>query len=96
MPTGYTASYVILRMCTCAGTPGANVCTINAVPNVTNICQGVASQGTFNGTGDYAYKGLTGAEASQVATGSPYYRVVARVVGPRNTTSFVETVVTLQ
>lgn len=96
IPSGYTATYVITRMCTCAGAVGANVCTINGVPNQTNICAGLASAGAFHGIATYDYRGLTGAEAAQVATGSPFFRVVARVVGPRNTTSFVETVVTLE
>lgn len=91
MPSGYTASYVITRMCSCDGAP-ASIC-----PNGSyNICAGAAGAGRFHGTADYVYRGLEASEASRVATGSPYYRIVSRVVGPRNTTSFVETVVTLE
>lgn len=96
MPSGYTAFYVITRMCTCEGAVGANVCTVGAATNQTNVCAGLATAGAFHGIATYDYRGLTGAEASKVATGAPYFRVVTRVVGPRNTTSFVETVVTLE
>jgi type IV pilus assembly protein PilX len=96
LPSGYSATYVITRMCTCDGAPGANICTVNSVPNMANICAGVATQGPFHGIPTYDYKAATGTEWSQVATGSPYYRVVARIVGPRNTMSFIETVVTLE
>lgn len=92
MPSGYSASYIITRMCTCDGAPGAIVCA----GATANVCVGMAGVGRFHGTASYDYRGLTGAEQSLVATSSPYYRVVTRVVGPRNTTSFVETVVTLQ
>ena len=95
LPAGYTASFVITRMCTCAGTsaaPGAAVCT--GLTN--NICAGVDLAGRFHDTPDYAQRGQSGAEAAMHATSSPYYRVVTRVVGPRNTMSFIETVVTLQ
>lgn len=91
MPNGYSASYVITRMCACDGAP-ASICPNGAY----NICAGTAGTGRFHGTPDYVYRGLEAEEASRVATGSPYYRVVTRVVGPRNTTSFVETVVTLE
>lgn len=96
LPSGYSASYIITRMCTCEGAAGANVCTINSVPNMANICAGVLAQGPFHGIGTYDYRDLTGVEASMVANSSPYYRVVARVVGPRDTTSYVETVVSLE
>jgi Tfp pilus assembly protein PilX len=92
LPDGYQGSYVITRMCTCAGSPGANVCS----GSETNICAGLAGQTGFHGTALYTYRGLTGQEASLVATASPYYRVVTRVLGPRNTVSFVESVVTLE
>lgn len=91
MPNGYSASYVITRMCTCDGAP-ASLCPSGAY----NICAGTSGPGRFHGTPDYVYRGLENEEASRVATGSPYYRVITRVIGPRNTTSFVETVVTLE
>jgi hypothetical protein len=102
LPAGYTATYVMTRMCTCAGpsaAPGAPVCNLTDYTDTgsaVNICAGVDSADRFHDTPDYAQRGQTGAEASSHATSSPYYRVIARVVGPRNTTSFVETVVTLQ
>lgn len=95
MPSGYTASYVITRMCSCDGAPAA-MCTAGPYIGKYNICSGTASKGAFHGSPDYVYRGLQADEASRVATGSPYYRIVTRVVGPRNTTSFVETVITLE
>lgn len=91
MPSGYSASYVITRMCTCDGAPAAT-----CGGGRDNICAGMAGKGRTHFTVDYAYRGLKSEEASRVATGSPYYRIITRVVGPRNTTSFVETVVTLE
>lgn len=91
MPSGFSASYVITRMCACDGAPAA-LCPSGSY----NICAGTASAGGIHGTPDYVYRGLQGGEAARVATGSPYYRVITRVVGPRNTASFVETVVTLE
>ena len=93
MPAGYTASYIITRMCFCDGAstgycPGSTT-TINS-------CVGVAGAGRFHETSTYDNRGLSGAESGRVAAGvSPYYRVVTRVAGPRNTVSFVETMVTL-
>jgi hypothetical protein len=92
MPAGYSASYITTRMCFCDG-PAAGYCTGTSSEN---SCVGLSSRGRFHGTPDYGYRGLTGAEAGRVAGGqSPYYRIVARVVGPRNTVSYVESIVTL-
>lgn len=95
MPSGFAASYVITRMCSCDGAPAA-VCAAGEYAGKYNICSGTAGTGRFHGTADYVYRGLGGEEAARVATTSPYYRVITRVVGPRNTTSFVETVITLE
>lgn len=94
MPAGFTGSYIITRMCAYDGSPfGQSM--VNGV-NMDNSCVGVPPGANFNDTPDYVQRGLTSAERSRIAAGkSPYYRIVARVVGPRNTTSFVETVVTL-
>lgn len=96
LPSGYSASYVITRMCTCEGTPGANVCTVAGVPNTANVCAGISARLPAHGSALADYRAPTGSEASLIATASPYYRVVTRVVGPRNTTSYIETVVTLK
>lgn len=91
MPSGYSASYVITRMCACDGSP-YGLCGVG----VDNTCAGVAVLEPGHETADYVQRVLTAEERKLVGAGlSPYYRVVARVVGPRNTTSFVETVVTL-
>lgn len=91
MPSGYSASYIVTRMCACDGAPGA-LC-----PNGSyNVCAGARANRGFHDTADYVNRGLAAEEVSRVATGSPYYRIVTRVEGPRNTTSFVETVVTME
>jgi type IV pilus assembly protein PilX len=93
MPAGYTASYIVTRMCFCDG-PSTGYCPSSTT--ITNSCVGIASAGRFHETATYDNRGLSGEESGRVAAGvSPYYRVVTRVAGPRNTVSFVETMVTL-
>ena len=102
MPSGYAASYVIMRTCECEGRPGAP-CPATGLPN---ICSGDGGS-RFHGTPDYVYNdggvgsgggsgGGSGSTGSRTSSSNPYYRAVARVVGPRNTIVFVEQVVSLQ
>ncbi len=91
MPAGYAASYVITRMCACDGA-STGVCPTG----LDNTCAGIAGPRICHETADYVQRCFNESERTQIQPGtSPYYRIVARVVGPRNTTSFVETVVTL-
>jgi type IV pilus assembly protein PilX len=90
MPAGYTASYVVMRMCACDGA------TTGVCPSgVDNTCAGIAGRRIGHETGEVLQRLLNKDDLSRIPAQSPYYRIVARVVGPRNTTSFVETVVTL-
>ncbi|MDO5690916.1 MAG: hypothetical protein Q4G70_00340 [Pseudomonadota bacterium] len=100
MPADYSASYTITRMCDCQGTASGaptGTCADAAGNNRTkNVCVGVAtaSGGRFRGTADYNYRILNKTEGGGDAAGlAAYYRIVARTVCPRNTTSFVETIV---
>ena len=92
MPSGYSATYVITRMCGCEGKPGAAVCPSGTI----NICAGIVYGERFHGTGDANYRPKTEAETARLSTDSPYYRIVTRVEGPRKTVSFVEQIVTLE
>jgi type IV pilus assembly protein PilX len=79
---GNVVSYVIHRMCTVANTPynaGVNVCGINKAPGSV-------------GDGDSMANG--GEEAFQ-SNPVLYYRITARVVGPHNTITVVQSMVRL-
>lgn len=79
---GNTASYVIFRMCDKVGDPGTDS-TINCIrpPGSTG--------GSASVKGDLSY-----AEPTRFKFGAgPYYRIVVRVQGARNTVSYTETVV---
>lgn len=93
LPAGYSGSYFVVRTCSCAGAPLA------ACPDGTeNVCATPPGAGMElgHGTYDYVYRRLSRSESTKVpAPVSPYFRVIARIVGPRNTVSFTETIVTL-
>ncbi len=78
-PAGYTVSYVIHRLCAGTGDPSAVTCVKQT---------GTATSGGGGTKGAAAF----GQIAIQVST-SALYRVTVRVVGPRNTTSYVQAVV---
>lgn len=75
-----SASYIVFRMCDTAGS--VNLSTTNCATTsaaVSNACQGTI---TYENEGKCA----SGAGVT------PYYRILVRISGPRNTTSFTETV----
>jgi type IV pilus assembly protein PilX len=73
-PAGNQVHYVIHRMCDFAGNPGS----VNCVRTTTG--------GTVGGTqGGATYGGAALPSTSQI-----YYRITARVTGPRNTVSYVQ------
>lgn len=76
---GYTASYVIHRMCDSPGSPNAIQCSRLQSP------AGSDSNSTKAG-GSYGQTPLSG--PSQI-----YYRITTRVDGPRNTSAMIQTVV---
>lgn len=78
---GNTAQYVILRLCADRGAPDAagNTCL--------KATGSAASETTDNGERSYKRYG------SQTVSSTLHYRIVVRVDGARNTTSFTETIV---
>lgn len=83
LPVGFTAAYVIHRLCSQDGDPGAagNVC--NAFVDETTSAAGSTQTGANYGS-------LPLSSSSQY-----YYRITTRVMGPRNTVSYVQAVVLL-
>jgi len=78
------ARYVIFRLCASQGD--------SSKENVLNSCaRPINSGGSSSGKGGISY-GM----GNLSSTASVYYRVVVRVKGARNTTSFVETIVNFQ
>lgn len=76
-PGGNQVRYVIHRMCELAGNPG----NVNCVRTSTG--------GTAGGTRG----GATYGSAALPSTSQIYYRITARVTGPRNTVSYVQVMV---
>ena len=81
----YKVKYFIDRLCTCPGVLSAatigGTCSV-VVTDKQQYCQ------TDIGTGESGSKGSFGASFS--STSAIYYRVTVQVVGPRNTTSYVQ------
>lgn len=89
MPSGYASSHLITRMCQSPGSANAGGarCASDVVP----------MQARLHNTPDYSYRIQNAAERVRGSgQASVYYRIVARVVCPRNSTSFVESIVSLQ
>jgi len=81
--TTNTARYVIFRLCASAGSADDAIANSCAKP--------LADTGAAPGRGALSYG------SGRISTKSgPYYRVVVRISGPRNTTSFTETIVNFQ
>jgi type IV pilus assembly protein PilX len=75
--SGNTVSYIIHRLCAANGDPNAT-----ATACVTNLNQSNV-QGSSKGAGVIALQGST-----QV-----YYRITARIAGPKNTVSYVQSII---
>lgn len=80
LPDGYSASYVINRMCDVEGSPSDTSVSCPAFVTRTG------GAGSTKGGGSYGQLPLTG-------SAQQFYRVTTRVSGPRNTESFVQAVV---
>lgn len=80
LPAGYSASYVINRMCDADGNPNSVNCESYSPPGGSSAISGSSAGGV-----GYGLTPLSG-------TPQYYYRVTTRVAGPRNTTSFVQSV----
>jgi len=81
LTAGNSAAYIVLRMCDAAGSVDVSTthCATTAA-SVANTCQGAIN---------YENEGKCPSGASV----TPYYRVLVRTLGPRNTASYTETVV---
>ncbi len=79
---GNAASYVVFRLCDRVGDPVADTSINCARPLAAS-----ATSGTNEGR-DY-----TGGSGTWTSVVTPYYRIVVRVTGARNTTSYTETIV---
>ncbi|KQM80184.1 hypothetical protein [Xylophilus sp. Leaf220] len=82
---GNTGKYVVFRMCDAAGDPSSNSTIQCAAPLTAASSSGM-------------YRGAVGVGAGSSlripdASASPYYRIVVRVAGARDTVSFTETIV---
>jgi hypothetical protein len=86
MPTGYSASYVINRM---FKFPGKREDADCYTPMLETNVKG------SHGVGDYINRPVdqSGAGGAAVSGNQVYYAITTRVVGPRNTTSYVETII---
>lgn len=81
--SGYTASYIIHRMCDQDGSPNDPAVYCAAFKDPSSSTSDSTKGGAFYGS-------LPLASAPK-----QYYRITTRVVGPRNTTSFIQSVVAL-
>lgn len=75
-------SYIVFRLCDRAGDPVADTSINCARPLAAS-----ATSGTNEGR-DY-----TGGSGTSTSVVTPYYRIIVRVTGARNTTSYTETIV---
>ena len=78
---GNNARYVIFRLCNKAGDYETDP-SINCAKPIANSGNSASGRGSL----DYSSMRFTG-------TAGPYYRIVVRVLGARNTASFTETIV---
>jgi type IV pilus assembly protein PilX len=76
---GNVVSYTIHRLCDAAGDPSGRICVRSSedVAGSSGGTKGAAQFGTFAIT----------------QTSSPFYRVTVRIIGPRNTVSYVQAVI---
>ncbi len=81
---GNRVQWIITRLCDFAGPYPVN-------PSGTNLCARPPSQ-AGGSTADKSQLGYGGARLVPAQT-TPFYRIVTRVEGPRNTVSYVETIV---
>jgi type IV pilus assembly protein PilX len=78
---GNDARYVITRLCASAGAPtGGNFC---AKPVNSSLSEGVGRGGL----------GYPSGRGGTIVDAGPYYRIVVRTVGARNTVSYTESIV---
>lgn len=77
---GYTSSYVVHRMCATAGDPGSKACVKSGSSGTATSSFGSVSYSSY---------------ALSLSGTSPVYRITTRVRGPKNTTSYIQVVITV-
>lgn len=87
VPAGYTARYVINRVCNGSGDPNS-VLTGGGTPMACSRLGAGTSEGSTRGGGSYGNMPLTG-ESQQ------YYRITTRIDGPRNTVRYIQALVVI-
>ncbi len=88
LEAGYTARYVITRMCNVAGDPNALYGSDGVTPMICSRVIGTSSEGSTKSGGLYGNTPLAG--STQI-----YYRITTQITGPRNTVRFVQSFVVL-
>ena len=88
LEAGYSARYVITRMCNVAGDPNALYGTDGVTPMICSRVIGTSSEGSTKSGGLYGNTPLSG--STQI-----YYRITTQITGPRNTVRFVQSFVVL-
>jgi Tfp pilus assembly protein PilX len=86
--TGYTAAYVINRMCNAAGDPLALLAADGFTPMSCARISGGSTAGSTRTGAFYGNMALSG--SSQV-----YYRITTRIFGPRSTVRYLQTFVAM-
>ncbi len=76
--SGNQVSYIIHRLCDITG-------SVNAAAQACVVASS-ASEGSTQGAVDYSRQPLT-------STNAPYFRITARILGPRQTVSYVQTTI---
>lgn len=81
-PAGNTVSYMIQRLCGSAGATTGNSCS------TFTSTSGITATGNNEGAGEDVITPLTAGSAV-------YYRITVRVTGPRNSVSYVQSIVSM-
>lgn len=82
---GNNVSFMIQRLCNGTGDPTSNSCEI--VPG-SSAATATANSGSNEGAGEEVI-------SSVGVNTSVYYRITVRVIGPRNTTSYIQSIVSM-
>jgi type IV pilus assembly protein PilX len=88
IPAGYAVDYVINRLCNAAGDPNAVLAADGVTPMTCVRVRGGAAEGSTRSGAQYGAIALSG-------SAQHYYRITMRVSGPRRTTLFTQTFISL-
>jgi type IV pilus assembly protein PilX len=88
IPSGYVVDYVINRLCNAAGDPNAVLAADGITPMTCVRVRGGAAEGSSRTGAQYGAIALSGAAQH-------YYRITLRVSGPRRTTLYTQTFISL-